>query len=117
MATTSFFGSEFFAGGFFEAPVAQPLRGGHFGFDEKHRDKRWKKEQEEEDARRERLHTALYGLPPAERELVTSAPEQTIAVAAKSVTASKELMARIAAVMEEQQDENDIVEMFMKGEL
>lgn len=92
-------------------------RGGHFGFDEKHRKKRFDKEFDDEAARKEALRIAFYGLPVVERELVSAAPEQTIAQAALTKKGSAALMAKIAAVMDEQQDENGVIELFYAGEI
>ena len=53
-------------------PPAELLLGGHFGFDE--RDKGWEEEKRQEAKRRERIKTALFGLPPEQRKQITSAP-------------------------------------------
>lgn len=63
-------------------PVEIPL-GGHFGFDEKKRDELWAKDQKLEAQRKLKLQEALFGLPPEVREEITSAPAQTIEVAAR----------------------------------
>ena len=57
-------------------PAPEVLLGGHFGFDE--RDKHWEEEKRQEEKRREKIKTALFGLPPEEREQITTAPAQTI---------------------------------------
>lgn len=62
-------------------PVEIPL-GGHFGFDEKKRNQQWDADQRAEDQRKIKLREALFGLPPAEREEITSAPTQAIEIAA-----------------------------------
>ena len=57
--------------------------GGHFGFDEKKRKKQWDEEKQGEEKRALKLREALFGLPPAEREKITSAPIQAIEIAAR----------------------------------
>ena len=65
----------------YRAGVTVPL-GGHFAFDEKKRGKRWKKEKEERDQRREVLVAAFSGLPaevkPVAVEAITGTPAVTI---------------------------------------
>jgi hypothetical protein len=63
-------------------PVEIPL-GGHFGFDEKKRNENWDADRRAEEQRKLKLREALFGLPPAEREEITSAPIQAIEVAAR----------------------------------
>jgi hypothetical protein len=63
-------------------PVEIPL-GGHFGFDEKKRDAQWAKDRKLEAQRKLKLREALFGLPPAEREEITSAPTHAIEIAAR----------------------------------
>jgi hypothetical protein len=63
-------------------PVEIPL-GGHFGFDEKKRDQQWDADRRAEEQRKVKLREALFGLPPAEREEITSAPIQAIEIAAR----------------------------------
>ena len=65
------------------APPAEILLGGHFGFDEKKRKKQWDEEKQSEEKRALKLREALFGLPPAEREEITSAPTQAIEIAAR----------------------------------
>jgi len=63
-------------------PIEIPL-GGHFGFDEKKRGKQWDADRRAEGQRKLKLREALFGLPPAEREEITSAPIQAIEIAAR----------------------------------
>jgi len=63
-------------------PTAIPL-GGHFGFDEKKRNEQWDADRRAEGQRKLKLREALFGLPPAEREEITSAPIQAIEIAAR----------------------------------
>jgi len=63
-------------------PVEIPL-GGHFGFDEKKRNQQWDADRRAEKQRKVKLREALFGLPPAEREEITSAPIQAIEIAAR----------------------------------
>jgi hypothetical protein len=63
-------------------PVEIPL-GGHFGFDEKKRGEQWDADRRAEGQRKLKLREALFGLPPAEREEITSAPTQAIEIAAR----------------------------------
>jgi len=65
------------------APPAEIPLGGHFGFDEKKRDQQWDADRRAEDQRKLKLREALFGLPPAEREELTSAPIQAIEIAAR----------------------------------
>jgi hypothetical protein len=64
-------------------PVEIPL-GGHFDFDEKKRGENWDADRRAEEQRKLKLREALFGLPPAEREEITSAPIQAIEVAARN---------------------------------
>jgi len=65
------------------SPPIDVLLGGHFGFDEKKRNQQWNLDQKAEKQRKLKLREALFGLPPAEREKITSAPTQTIEIAAR----------------------------------
>ena len=64
-------------------PPIDVLLGGHFGFDEKKRNQQWESDQKAEKQRKVKLREALFGLPPAEREEITSAPIQAIEIAAR----------------------------------
>lgn len=64
-------------------PVVEIPLGGHFGFDEKKRDEQWDADRRAEGQRKLKLREALFGLPPAEREEITSAPTQAIEIAAR----------------------------------
>ena len=64
-------------------PVIEIPIGGHFGFDEKKRGEQWDADRRAEDQRKLKLREALFGLPPAEREELTSAPIQAIEIAAR----------------------------------
>jgi len=82
---------------------ADVLLGGHFGFDEKKRGQKWEQEQKLEAQRKKTLKEALFGLPPEEREKITSAPEQTIEIAVRNqidydalIQQVKEIEAKIA---------------------
>jgi len=95
-----------------EPPPQEVLLGGHFGFDE--RDKDTKRVREEEKKRRVKIKTALFGLPPEERELITSAPEQTIMLAAQTEINYDRVMqeiAQISARIEFERDEQDIEDL------
>jgi len=65
------------------APPTEILLGGHFGFDEKKRNKQWDADRRAEGQRKLKLREALFGLPPTEREEITSAPIQAIEIAAR----------------------------------
>ena len=78
-------------------PVEIPL-GGHFGFDEKKRDELWAKEKKLEAQRKLKLQEALFGLPPEAREQITSAPAQTIEIAAANKIDYDALMQRVKAL-------------------
>ena len=87
-------------------PAPEILLGGHFGFDE--RDKNWEKEKQQEAKRRERIKTALFGLPPDEREQI--APAQTIDIAAQTVITYDAIMVQIETLRKRiafEQDEED----------
>lgn len=89
-------------------PAPEVLLGGHFGFDE--RDKHWEEEKRQEEKRRERIKTALFGLPPKEREQITTAPAQTIDIAAQTVITYDAIMVQIETLrkrIEFEQDEED----------
>jgi len=88
------------------------LLGGHFGFDE--RDKKWEKDKKEEQKRRERLHNAMFGLPPQEREQITSSPTTTINVASQSVLDYDKLLTQIRTIsarIEIERDEDDLMDI------
>ena len=110
---------------FGSTPPAPPvITGGHFGFDEQKRGKRWKKERELEEERRSILRDALYGLPVEAREQITVQPEVAIAEAAVSVVDYRAMLAEIEALARrinemgihrlDEQDEDDIVEIIAK---
>ena len=83
------------------------LLGGHFGFDE--RDKAWEQDKKQEAKRRERIKTALFGLPPEQREQI--APTETINIAAQTVITYDAVMVQIETLkkrIEFEQDEEDI---------
>ena len=90
-------------------PAPEILLGGHFGFDE--RDKHWEEEKQQEAKRRERIKTALFGLPPDQREKITSAPTETINIAAQTVITYDAVMVQIETLkkrIEFEQDEEDL---------
>ena len=83
------------------------LLGGHFGFDE--RDKGWEEEKRQEAKRREKIKTALFGLPPEQREQI--APTETINIAAQTVITYDAVMVQIETLkkrIEFEQDEEDL---------
>ena len=89
-------------------PPSEIMLGGHFGFDE--RDKHWEEEKQQEAKRRERIKTALFGLPPEQREQITSAPTETINIAAQTVITYDAVMIQIETLrkrIEFEQDEED----------
>jgi len=89
-------------------PAPEVLLGGHFGFDE--RDKHWEEEKRQEEKRREKIKTALFGLPPEEREQITTAPAQTIHIAAQTVITYDAIMVQIETLrkrIEFEQEEED----------
>lgn len=86
----------------------ETLLGGHFGFDE--RDKAWEQEKKQEAKRREKIKTALFGLPPDQREKITSVPAQTIDIAAQTVITYDAVMVQIETLkkrIEFEQDDED----------
>ena len=80
-------------------PPAELLLGGHFGFDE--RDKGWEEEKRQEAKRRKRIKTALFGLPADQREKITSAPTETINIAAQTVITYDAVMVQIETLSHE----------------
>ena len=91
-------------------PVEIPL-GGHFGFDEKKRDELWAKDQKLEAQRKLKLQEALFGLPPEVREEITSAPAQTIEVAARKQIDYDLLMQKVKTLevrVKLKRDEEDV---------
>ena len=93
-------------------PAPEVLLGGHFGFDE--RDKHWKEEKRQEEKRREKIKTALFGLPPDEREKITTAPAQTIDIAAQTVITYDAIMVQIETLrkrIEFEQEEEDLMDI------
>ena len=89
-------------------PAPEVLFGGHFGFDE--RDKKWEHDKELEAKRREKIKTALYGLPPDQREKISSAPTETIEIAAQTVITYDAIMVQIETLrkrIEFEQEEED----------
>jgi hypothetical protein len=83
--------------------------GGHFGFDE--RDKRWENDRALEAQRKKTLHAAIFGLPPEVREEISSAPEQTIEIAARNTIDYDSLMQRVKELDKRirfERDEQDI---------
>jgi len=85
------------------------LLGGHFGFDE--RDKRWEQEKKLEAQRKKKLHEAIFGLPPEIREEISTAPEQTIEIAARATIDYDLLMQRVKDLEKQikvKRDDNDI---------
>ena len=89
-------------------PPSEVLLGGHFGFDE--RDKAWEQEKKQEAKRREKIKTALFGLPPDQREKINSAPAQPIDIAAQTVITYDAVMVQIETLkkrIEFEQDEED----------
>ena len=92
-------------------PITEAVIGGHFGFDEKGRKKKWDEELSLEAQRKEKLKEALFGLPPKAREEITSAPIQTIDVASQTVIDYDALMLKIKEIdrkVKFQREENDI---------
>jgi hypothetical protein len=85
------------------------LLGGHFGFDE--RDKRWEQEKKLEAQRKKKLHEVIFGLPPEIREKISTAPEQTIEIAAQTTIDYDALMLRVRELdkrIKLERDEQDI---------
>jgi hypothetical protein len=92
-------------------PVIEAPLGGHYGFDEKKRDKQWESERKVEAQRKQKLHEAIFGLPPEVREQVTTAPEQTIEIAVKKQIDYDSLMAKVKILENKvrlKRDEEDI---------
>ena len=79
-------------------PAPELPLGGHFGFDEKKRNKQWERELELEAQRKQTLKEALFGLPPEAREQITSAPDQTIEIAAANRIDYDALMQRVKSL-------------------
>ena len=91
------------------APTTEVLLGGHFGFDE--RDKAFELEKNQEAKRREKIKEALFGLPPDQREKITSAPTETIDIAAQTLITYDAVMVQIETLkkrIEFEQDEEDL---------
>ena len=85
--------------------------GGHFGFDEKKRDKQWEQDRKLETQRKNKLKEALFGLPPEVREEITSVPDQTIEIAARNTIDYDSLMQRVKELDKRvrfERDEQDI---------
>jgi len=92
-------------------PPAEIPLGGHFGFDEKKRDELWAKDQKLEAQRKLKLQEALFGLPPEVREEITSAPAQTIEVAARKQIDYDSLMQKVKDLeirVKRKRDEEDV---------
>jgi hypothetical protein len=92
-------------------PLAEIPLGGHFGFDEKKRDELWDKDLKLEAQRKLKLQEALFGLPPEVREEITSAPAQTIEVAARKQIDYDSLMQRVKDLeirVKQKRDEEDV---------
>jgi hypothetical protein len=93
------------------APVIDIPLGGHFGFDEKKRDKQWESERKVEAQRKQKLHEAIFGLPPEIREEITTAPEQTIEIAVRKQIDYDSLMKKVKILENKvrlKRDEEDI---------
>lgn len=98
--------------------LAEVLLGGHFGFDEKTRNKQWDVQKKAEGQRRSKLREELFGLPPENVEQITSSPEETIAVAAVNYLDYDRLLQQIYKLkkqIDNNQDEQDIE--FLIGQL
>ena len=92
-------------------PPSDILLGGHFGFDEKKRDKQWENERKLEAQRKQKLHEAIFGLPPEIREEITTAPEQTIEIAVRKQIDYDSLMEKVKILENKvrlKRDEEDI---------
>ena len=90
---------------------SQQTIGGHFGYDEKKRDKLWDAEQKNERQRKRKLRAELFGLPPEVRETITTSPAATIAKAAVTQIDYEVLMHKVQVLkrrVEIEQDERDI---------
>jgi hypothetical protein len=91
-------------------PIIEAPLGGHFGFDEKKRDEQWAKDRKLEAQRKQKLHEAIFGLPPEIRKEISIAPEQTIDIAAQTVITYDAIMVQIETLrkrIEFEQDEED----------
>ena len=96
------------------APPAEIPLGGHFGFDEKKRDQQWDADRRAEDQRKLKLREALFGLPPAEREELTSAPTQAIEIAARDPIDYAVLMEKVRQLefrIKLRRDEEEIAQL------
>jgi hypothetical protein len=94
-------------------PVEIPL-GGHFGFDEKKRGEQWDADRRAEGQRKLKLREALFGLPPAEREEITSAPTQAIEIAARDPIDYAAMMKKVRQLefrIRLQRDEEEIAQL------
>ena len=94
-----------------DPPVSELPLGGHFGFDEKTRDKQWQSDLKAEKQRRLKLQEELFGLPPEQIEQITSSPEETIALAAVKYTDYDILLQQIITIkkqIDDNQDELDV---------
>ena len=90
----------------------ETLLGGHFGFDE--RDKAWEQDKKQEAKRREKIKAALFGLPPDQREKISSAPTETIEIAAQTVITYDAIMVQIETLrkrIEFEQEEEDLMDI------
>jgi hypothetical protein len=93
------------------SPIIEAPIGGHFGFDEKKRDKQWESERKLEAQRKQKLHEAIFGLPPEVREEITTAPEQTIEIAVRKQIDYDSLMEKVKTLENKvrlKRDEEDI---------
>ena len=93
------------------SPTGDVLLGGHFGFDEKKRDAEWAKDRKLEAQRKQKLHEAIFGLPPEVREEITTAPEQTIEIAVRKQIDYDSLMQKVKTLENKvrlKRDEEDI---------
>ncbi len=108
-------------------PAPDVLHGGHFGFDEKTRRKRWDSELSAEEERKRILREAFYGLPVEVREEITAQPEQAIDVAAETVLDYTKMLRQIEELARrinqygvdklDQQDDDDMLELIAMGVL
>lgn len=92
-------------------PLPEVPFGGHFGFDEKTREKQWDSDLKAQKQRRVKLQEELFGLPPEQIEQITSSPKETIAVAAVNYLDYDSLLQRIGVIkkqIEDNEDEQDI---------
>ena len=95
-------------------PPAEIPLGGHFGFDEKKRGEQWDADRRAELQRKEKLREALFGLPPEEREEITSAPIQAIEIAARDPIDYAALMEKVRQLefrIRLQRDEEEIAHL------